>query len=136
VLAVLKGTLENNRNLFFQTGAFELCNLPAHRSFPSLWCVLEVLICVPADVRVDENRKVPLLATFGDGPAFAAGLFISLGGQGSLYHFDSVVRRAIALRRTEGEGGLPKELTTFLKFGAAVCSAMSAADRLASPYRN
>jgi hypothetical protein len=108
--------------------------------------VLEVLICVPADVRVDENRKVPLLAAFGDGPGFAAGLFIALGGQAKLYHFDSVVRRAIALRRVEGEGErggegegggeLSKEFLTFLKFGNAVCPAMAAADRITAPSKD
>lgn len=102
--------------------------------------MLEVLICVPADVRVDENRKVPLLAAFGDGPGFAAGLFIALGGQAKLYHFDSVVRRAIALRRVEGEGEgggeLSKEFLTFLKFGNAVCPAMAAADRITAPSKD
>jgi cytoplasmic FMR1 interacting protein len=136
VLNVIKVALENNRELFFQTGAFELCNISAHRSFPSLWCVLEVLFCVPGEVRIDDARAVQPLATFGDGPAFAAGLFISLAGQESLYTFDSVMRRAVALKRVEGELTLARELTTFLRYGSAVASAMSAADRLAAPYRS
>jgi cytoplasmic FMR1 interacting protein len=135
VLAVVKTTLENNRELFFQTGAFELCNISAHRSFPSLWCVLEELICVPGEVRIDDTRQVQPLATFGDGPAFAAGLFITLAGQENLYHFDSIMRRALALRRVESEGNVGKELTSFLRYGSAVASSMSAADRIAAPYK-
>jgi hypothetical protein len=135
VINVVKTSLENNRELFFQTGAFELCKITAHRSFPSLWCVLEVLTCVPGEVKINDSTAVKILETFGDGPAFAAGIFITLSGQESLYHFDSIVRRAAALKRVEGEVTVAKELTVFLRHGNAVASAMAAADRLAAPYK-
>jgi cytoplasmic FMR1 interacting protein len=131
----IKGALESNMALFSQTEDFELCLPSSHGSFTSRWCVME-LVMTMEEVKVGD-RLVNPLPEFGDGPAYAAQLFITLLGQESLYRFDSVLRRTVELQHVEALKNFAqlKHVPEWFERAQAIISAMNAADRVAALYK-
>jgi cytoplasmic FMR1 interacting protein len=132
---LIKNALESNMELFTQSEGFDLYLPSSHSSFTSRWCVLELVMTMD-EVKVSD-RLVKPLAEFGDGPAYAAQLLITLLGQEALYRFDSLLRRTVELQHVEALKSFAqlKELPEWLKRAQAIISAMDAADRVAAQYK-
>ena len=136
VMKTLCNILVNNRGLFFSDNYLDLDSVVSHRSFPSLWSVLEFIICSPEPVKLDESKDpVVPFEYLGDGPVIAAHVFITLCNQSSLYKFDSMCFRTLELLNAE-QTNIPNEQLSKFVFNAAVADqCRKFAELIATPFQ-
>ena len=136
VMKTLTNILINNRDLFFSDNFLDLESVVSHRSFPSLWSVLEFIICSPEPVKLDDSKEpVVPFEYLGDGPIIAAHVFITLCNQSSLYKFDSMCFRTLELLNAE-QTNIPNEQLSKFVFNAAVADqCRKFAELIATPFQ-
>jgi len=136
LMTSIKQTLLEQKGLFFGEGPLNLESIQSHRSFASLWSVLEFLICSPRPIKLGESgNTVQPLEAFGDGLPVCAHAIISLCDQVSLYKLDSICYRALELERTE-HSKIPKnDLNQFNFHASVVDQARKFAELVTSPFK-
>ena len=128
--------LISNRELFFSEGTLDLKNVILHRSFPSIWSVLEFIVCSPDPVRLEESKNPVLpLDVFGDGPVITAHVFITLCNQVSLYKFDSMCFRTLELYHAEQTVIMRNDIMRFIYNASIADQCRKLAELIATPYR-
>lgn len=134
LMSIVKKYLLYNNELFMTTSALDLESPTTHRSFPSLWTILEFVYCSPNKIKISDEQRQPY-ETFGDGPIIAAHTFISLLDQVEIYEFDSMCSRATQLEKAEHAKDTTKDLATFYAYASAVGQAKNFARLIASPFK-
>jgi cytoplasmic FMR1 interacting protein len=136
VMKTLTQILIDKRELFFSDGSLNLESVITHRSFPSLWSVLEFIICSPDPIKLKEgDDPVIPLEYLGDGPVIAAHVFITLCNQSSLYKFDSMCFRTLELLHAE-QSNIPNDTLSRFLFNAAVADqCRKFAELIATPFQ-
>ncbi|KAH0788027.1 cytoplasmic FMR1-interacting protein 2 isoform X3 [Histomonas meleagridis] len=135
VASIFKAHLNQNKDLFV-ANEFDPVNVVNHRTFPSVWSVLEFLLCTSKPVQLSDTLTISHpIETFGDGVIIAAHLFILLSGEEGLYQYDSIVMRVLRLFLVSGNNGnLPNSLTKFINYASITNQARVFSEILASPY--
>ena len=139
IMNMILSLLQNRRELFFQTSGIDLETVTTHRSFASVWNILEYCFCLPKPIKImagGQQLEVQPMEVFGDGVIIAAHIFITLCDQNAYYKYDSMVLRTLALHRAETGNltGMP-ELVQFLANANASVSAAETARLIATPYK-
>jgi cytoplasmic FMR1 interacting protein len=135
IMRSLINILIEKRELFFSDNSLNLESVITHRSFPSLWSVLEFIICSPNPFKIKENEEVNLLEYLGDAPIIAAHVFITLCNQGSLYKYDSMCFRTLELLKAE-QSSIPNEALSNFLFNASVADqCRKFAELISTPFQ-
>jgi hypothetical protein len=122
-----------NKELFVPVD-FDSDNQVNHRTFPSLWSILEFLLCSPNPVMLTETvSEVRPLTRFGLGPVVCAHMLITTAGQSSLYQFNSIVPRQLALYNIQ-KTVLTGDFADFVQCASDIGHARSFTETLAHPY--
>ena len=118
----------------FVPADFDCDNQVSHRTFPSLWSILEFLLCSPNPVMLTETvSEVWPLTRFGTGPVVCAHMLIAMAGQSSLYQYDSIVPRQLALYDIQ-KTVLTGDFAHFVQCALDVAHARGFAETMAHPY--
>jgi hypothetical protein len=122
------------RAAVFVLEQFDCEKLVTHRSFASLWCVLEFLLCSPSPVMLTESlsERKPI-ERFGTSPVICAHLLIAMAGQQALYAYDSIVARGLALANIQ-KVVMAGDFGEFIKCARDVEHARQFAEVMATPY--
>lgn len=135
ILMMIRQFLYDNYELFIQQPEIDIESCSTHRSFASLWTILEFLMCSPRSLKLGDSMVQPLEA-FGDGPIICANLFIEICNQTPYEIFDSVNDHALDLNYAQDSKIIGQaELQTYLKFVEYSQQAVDFARFLASPYK-
>ncbi|KAK8885844.1 hypothetical protein M9Y10_041298 [Tritrichomonas musculus] len=136
ILMMIRQFLYENYQLFIQPPELDIESSSTHRSFASLWTILEFLMCSPRSVKMGDSGSAQPLEAFGDGPIICANLIIEICNQTPYEIFDSMNDRSIGLNYTQDSKIMGHaELQTYLKFVDYSQQAASFARFLASPYK-
>lgn len=137
VMQMISQIILTKKELFFCDQQLDLESTMTHRSFPSVWSVLEFMACSPELTKLDDKDKDPviILDYLGDGPIVAAHVFITLTNQIPLYKFDSICYRASNLNFTEQIRSSNDQLSKFLYNAAVAEQCRKFAELLATPYQ-
>jgi len=104
LMEIMKHQIMDNKELFYKENpveGFEMDTLK-HRSFTSIWTLLEFIFCTPESIQWSDKIDSFPLEAFGEGPVVAAHTIITLCDQCPLYKFDSIVYRSLQLYAVEG----------------------------------
>jgi len=136
IMKTLTQILIEKRELFFSDNSINLESVISHRSFPSIWSVLEFLICSPDPIKLKENEDPVIPFEYlGDGPVIAAHVFITLCNQSSLYKFDSMCYRTLELNQAE-KSSIPNEnLVKFLVNASVADQCRKFAELITTPFQ-
>lgn len=135
ILEIVKDFLLDNFALFAQQPEIDL-ESTTHRSFASLWTILEFLICSPRNVKFgDSSQGIQPLSVFGDGPIICANLFIEICNQTPYTLFDSINHRSLELHTVEHTHMGQSEISQYLEYANYCEQAVTFARYLASPYK-
>ena len=135
IVSIYRAHIEANRDLFVPN-EFDYEKQLTHRTFPSLWAVLEFLLCSPHPVWLSEtNSQKHPLETFGDGPVLCAHILILLAGQQGLYDYDSICNKALGLYNVQ-KPALKGELAEFVAFAAFANQSQNFAQVIVHPFRD
>lgn len=137
VMQMISQFILSKKELFLSDGTIDLETTMTHRSFPSIWSVLEFMACSPELKNLEDKDKEPviILDYVGDGPIVAAHVFITLCNQEELYKFDSICYRATQLNLTEQNVSVNDQLTKFLYNASVAEQCQRFAELVASPYK-
>jgi hypothetical protein len=105
-----------------------------HRSFPSLWSVLEFLLCSIHPVTLSPTSKEKPFETFGVSPAITSHILIGIAGQQSIYKFHSVIGRTLDILDVQGSSPTKGDLKVFMGNVSAVTHASQYAAILVHSY--
>lgn len=135
LMDALKEVLEYNRELFFVDNGLDLATTITHRSFAPLWSVFEFLLCSPKPIQLKQNELVVPLSVFGDSPAVAAHVIITLCNQSSLYIYDSPLYHLLQLSKAEIVKYTDDTLADYILSCQLIQQSRKFAQMLAYPYR-
>jgi hypothetical protein len=121
--------------MFATSASYDLMAIGTHRGFASVWSVLELLYCLPNEIQISEGKAVQPFSEFGDGPILAAQLLITLSGQESVYKFDSILQRIMALYAVENAKAPARNVAQFAAYAGFAKNAMAQAELIALPYK-
>jgi cytoplasmic FMR1 interacting protein len=122
-----------NKEVFIPAD-FDCDNQVSHRTFPSLWPILEFLLCSPNPVMLtDSVSLVRPLTRFGTGPVVCAHMLIAIAGQSSLYQYDAIVPRQLSLYDIQ-KTVLTGDFANFVQCAIDTGHARSFAETMAHPY--
>ena len=133
IVSIICLHLEQNKEVFNEED-FDPTNMIGCRSFPSLWPILEFMLCSPNIVHLSENLALPYpIETFGDGPVIAAQLFIILSGNFGIYQYNSITIKALRLHDMQNTQ-LKKEVHQFIYCSSMVNQARNFTEVMIAPY--
>jgi len=128
--------IKDNHELFISDPVIQLDSIQTHRSFPSLWSVLEFIICSPKPIKLGENTIAVIpIESFGDGVIVAAQVIITLSGQDNFYLHESICYRALELDEAERVKQPKGDLSQFLYHATVSNQARRFAELISSPYQ-
>ena len=138
IVSIFKEHIDRNKDLFV-ANEFDPIGVISHRTFPSLWSILEFLLCTPTPVQFGAKDEVKFLShpieTFGDGAIIAAYTFILLCGERGLYEYDSVCLRALNLYNVQRSvSNVNGELAQFIYYVTIAKQAMDFTEIIIHPY--
>lgn len=127
--------LLSNKELFIVDTGLDLESTISHRSFASLWSVLEFLYVSPKPIQLKQGDSFIPLSVFGDSPAVAAHVLITLCDQTDLYLFDSTLNHLLQLSRADLAKYDDDSLDDYLLHSTLVEQARKFAQMIAYPHR-
>jgi len=131
---LIRQAILDNSNHFIPPNLIELDSVINRRSFPSLWPVLEFILCSPKPVQLGENNTVIPIESFGEGPALAAHVFITISNTRSFYYYDSICYKAGEIAEWDRSKIERSDINAFLLYSNQVKSARKHAEIIAWPY--
>lgn len=134
VFMIIRACLEENKELFIPIDGFDTENIFTHRTFASLWCVLEFLICSPSPIYLSESTIIPdPLESFGDGIILCAHLLIQITGTFGIYNYDSICAHALKLYDVQMNAAPKGDLAKFISYAGVVDQNKTFVESLVQP---
>ena len=135
MMNTIKQILLDHKELFFGEGILNLESIQSHRSFASLWSVIEFLVCSPKAFKINTESATNDFDYFGDGLIFAAHIIITICDQISLYKIDSICFRALELNNAENSQIPKNDLSQFLLNSSVADQSRKFAELITSPFK-